>query len=256
VTDFNVDAAQSKAAKIAGFMFLLIVTGWTLNWIFVDSRLHGTGNAMAAAEAIMAHERLFRIGLANELIFSISGMVLAWALYRMLRPVNRDMALLALCLKLMDSVIGTFSVLASFIMLQVLNGKALLTAFKPEALQEIAGLFFRLRSNGAAIAMLFLGLGFIAFFYLLFKSKYVPRLLAGFGVFSYFLILVNAAANILVPRGATVPAVVSPLGMIFMAPSVLFELAIGFWLMFKGINVQAQEKPAVDSTVRRAGKSE
>jgi hypothetical protein len=238
MTKHAVDPSLGKAAKIAGSLFLLIVTGWTLNWIFVDSRLHGYGSAMDAAGAVMAHEQLFRIGLANELIFSISGMVLAWALYGILKKIDKDIALLALIWKLMDSAIGTVSVLASFIMLQVLNGKALLTAFKPEPLQEIAGLFFKLRSNGAAIAMLFLGLGFMAFFHLLFKSGYVPRLLAGFGVFSYLLIFVNAAAGILVPRGAAAPAVVSPVGMIFMAPSILFELAIGLWLLIKGVNVR------------------
>ncbi len=237
MTEFGVDPAQDKAAKIAGFLFLLIVIGWTLNWIFVDSRLHGSGSAMDAAGAVMAHEQLFRIGLANELIFSIGGMVLAWALYGMLKKIDKEIALLALCWKLMDSAIGIVSVLASFIMLQVLNGKALLTTLKPGPLREISGLFFRLRSNGAAIAMLFLGLAFIVFFYLLFKSKYVPGILAGFGIFSYFLIFVNAAADILVPRGAAVPAVVSPVGMIFMAPSILFELTIGLWLLVKGIRV-------------------
>ena len=127
MTDFTADPAQRKAAKIAGFMFLLIVIGWTLNWIFVDSRLHGTGNVMAAANTIMANELLFRIGMANELIFSISGMVLALALYSMLKPINRNLALLALCWKLMDAVIGTVNVLAAFIMLQMVNGKAYLT---------------------------------------------------------------------------------------------------------------------------------
>lgn len=238
MTEFTADPAQRKAAKIAGFMFLLIVTGWTLNWIFVDSRLHGTKNVMAAANAIMAHELLFRIGMANELIFSISGMVLALALYSMLKPINRNLALLALCWKLMDAVIGTVNVLAAFIMLQMVNGKAFLTVFKPEQLQDIAGLFFKLRSNGAAIGMLFLGLGFMAFFHLLFKSGYVPRLLAGFGVFSYFLIFVNSSVDILVPRNAAALTMVSPVGMIFMTPSILFELTIGLWLLIKGIRVR------------------
>ena len=74
MNDFSADPAQGKAARIAGFMFLLIVIGWTLNWIFIDSRLHGSGNVMAASDAILAHEQLFRVGLANELLFSISGM--------------------------------------------------------------------------------------------------------------------------------------------------------------------------------------
>lgn len=241
MTNYAVDSTRRNAAKIAGVMFLLIVIGWTLNWIFVESKFHGAGNIMATANNIMAHELLFRIGMANELIFSISGMVLALALYTMLKPVNRNLALLALCWKLMDAVVGTVNVLAAFIVLQILNGKAFLTSFKPEQLQEIAGLFFKLRSNGAAIAMLFLGLGFIVFFYLLFKSGYVPGILAGFGIFSYFLIFVNSAADILVPRNAAVLTMVSPVSMIFMTPSILFELTIGFWFIFKGINIQPQD---------------
>jgi hypothetical protein len=222
-------------------MFLLIVIGWTLNWIFVDSKIHAAGNVMATVNKIMANELLFRIGIANELIFSISGMVLALALYIILKPVNKNLALLALCWKLIDAVIGTVNVLATFIVLQMVNGKAAMAVFKPEQLQDIAGLFFNIRANGAAIAMLFLGLGFIVFFYLLFKSKYVPGILAGFGILSYFLIFVNSLANILVPQNAAVLTMVNPISMIFMTPSILFELTIGFWLIFKGINMPPQD---------------
>jgi hypothetical protein len=232
---------NKKIARIAGFMFLLIVIGWTLNWIFVDSKIHAAGNVMATVNKIMANELLFRIGIANELIFSISGMVLALALYIILKPVNKNLALLALCWKLMDAIIGTVNVLVTFIVLQMVNGKAAMTVCKPEQLQDIAGLFFNIRSNGAAIAMLFLGLGFMVFFYLLFKSKYVPGILAGFGILSYFLIFVNSLANILVPQNAAVLTMVNPISMIFMTPSILFELTIGFWFIFKGINIPPQD---------------
>ena len=256
MTNLAVDSSQRKAAKIAGFMFLLIVTGWTLHWIFVDSRLHAEGNVMATVNNIMANELLFRIGIANELIFSIGGIVLALALYIILKPVNKNLALLALCWKLVDAIIGAVNVLVAFLALQMVNGKAYVTVVKPEQLQDIAGLFFNIRANGATISMMFLGLGFIVFFYLLFKSKYVPGILAGFGILSYALILVNSLANILVPQNAAVLTMVNPISMIFMTPSILFELIIGFWLIWKGINVQAQENPAVDSAVRRDGKSE
>jgi hypothetical protein len=233
--------SNKKIARIAGFMFLLIVTGWTLNWIFVDSKIHAAGNVMATVNNIMANELLFRIGIANELIFSIFGIVLALGLYIILKPVNKNLALLALCWKLMDAIIGTVNVLVTFIVLQMVNGKATMTVFKPEQLQDIAGLFFNIRANGAAIAMLFLGLGFMVFFYLLFKSKYVPGILAGFGVLSYFLIFVNSLANILLPQNAAVLTMVNPISMIFMTPSILFELLIGFWLICKGINVPARD---------------
>jgi hypothetical protein len=238
MTDYTVDSSQRKAAKVAGFMFLLIVIGWTLNWIFVDAKLHVAGNAMATVNNIMANELLFRIGIANELVFSIGGIALALALYIILKPVNKNLALLALCWKLMDTVIGTANVLVTFIVLQMLNGKAHLAAFKPEQLQDSAGLFFNIRANGAAIAMLFLGLGFIVFFYLLFRSKYVPGILAAFGILSYVLILANSLANILVPQNAAVLTMVNPVSMIFMVPSILFELLIGIWLLLKGIRVK------------------
>jgi hypothetical protein len=244
MTSYAIDATQRKAAKVAGGIFLFIVIGWTLHWILVDSKLHVTGNVAATINNIMANELLFRIGIMDELVFSIVGIVLALALYIMLKPINKHFALLALCWKLIDAIVVIVNVLIAFIALQMLNGKAFLTAFKLEQLQDIAGLFFNIRANGATIAMLFLGLGFIVFFYLLFKSKYVPGILAGFGILAYFLIFVNSLANILVPRNAAVLTIVNPISMIFMAPSILFELTIGFWLIFKGINIQAKENLA------------
>jgi hypothetical protein len=117
------------------------------------------------------------------------------------------------------------------------NGKAYLKVFKPEQLQDIVGLFFNIRSNGATISMVFLGLGFIVFFYILYKSNYVPKILAGFGFLSYSLILINAIINILIPQNSSVTTMVNTIGMIFMTPSILFELMIGLWLLIKGIKI-------------------
>ncbi len=92
------EESQRKAAKVAGLMFLFIVIGWTLNWTFVDSKLIVAGNVTATVNNIMANELLFRIGITDELIFSFSGVVLALALYILLKPVNKNLALLALFL--------------------------------------------------------------------------------------------------------------------------------------------------------------
>jgi len=234
----NFEKSQRKAAKVAGFIFLFIVLGWILNWTFVDSKLTIAGNVTATATNILANEWLFRVGIMNELILSVSGFILAFALYVMLKPIDRNLALLALFLKMAESIVATVNVLAKFIVLQMLNGKAYLTVFKPEHLQDIAGLFFNIRSNGATITMVFLGLGFIVFFYLLYKSKYVPGILAGFGILSYFLILVNSFVTILIPQNGTMMTMVNSISMIFMTPSILFELIIGLWLLIKGIKLQ------------------
>ena len=238
MTNSIIEISQRKAAKVAGIIFLFIVTGWILNWTLVESRLAVAGNAAAAVNNIMANEQLFRIGIANELIFAISGIVLAAALYIILKPVNRNLALLALVLKLAESVISAVIVLVSFISLQMLNGKASLTVIKPEQLQDILGLFLNVRSTGATISMVFLGLNFILFFYILFKSRYVPGILSAFGILSYSLILVYSFASILIPQNATVLSMVNPISMMFFTPSILFEIAIGLWLLIKGLNIK------------------
>jgi hypothetical protein len=157
------EASQRKAAKVAGLMFLFIVIGWTLNWTLVDSKLIVAGNATATVNNIIANELLFRIGITNQLIFSISGVVLALALYIILKPVNKNLALLALFLKLTEAILGAVIALCSFIALLILNGQASLTAFEQEYIQALVGLFLNGRISISAIPMVFLGLNLMVF---------------------------------------------------------------------------------------------
>ncbi len=231
------EASQRKAAKVASLMFLFIVIGWTLNWTLVDSKLIVAGNVTATVNNIMANELLFRIGITNQLIFSISGVVLALALYIILKPVNKNLALLALFLKLTEAILGAVIALCSFIALLILNGQASLTAFEQEYMQALVGLFLNERISISAIPMVFLGLNLMIFIYILFKSKYVPRILAGFGTLSYALIFMYALITILSPNYAAIMII----QIICWAPSVLFELIIGLWLLIKGINVERRD---------------
>jgi Domain of unknown function (DUF4386) len=69
--------------------------------------------------------------------------------------------------------------------------------------------------------------------FLLFKSKYVPGILSGFGVISYTLILIYAFLTILLPNLASILII-----QIFCwAPSCIFELIIGLWLLIKGVKI-------------------
>lgn len=86
--------------------------------------------------------------------------------------------------------------------------------------------------------MVFLGINMTLFSYLLLKSKFVPKILAGFGIFSFALIFIHALMFIVAPQYA---------GMlnnqvIFYTPSGLFEIAIGLWLLIKGVNIEEREK--------------
>jgi hypothetical protein len=214
------------------FLFSLIVP--LLNWTFVLSKLVVAENVIATAKNIMANEFQFRIGITIELIMSVGLIVLGLALYIVLKPVNKNLALLALLWKLVEATIAAAIVLVSFIALQVLNGDAYVTVFTPVQLQVPVGLILNTHFATYSIPMVFLGLDMMVFSYLFFKSKYIPRILAGFGILSFALIFIHALMFILAPKYATMPIN----QVIFWAPSGLFEIMIGIWLLSKGVKVQ------------------
>ncbi len=183
----------------------------------------------------MADELLFRIGLSIELIMSVGLIVLAWALYIILKPVNKNLALLAICWKLAETTLAATIVLVSFIALQGLNTD--ISVFTPQQMRAFVGLILNKHTAIFAIPMVFLGLDMIVFSYLFFKSEYIPKILAGFGILSFALILIHALMYILAPKYAAMPIN----QIIFYAPSGLFEIIIGIWLLSKGIKLPERE---------------
>ncbi len=237
------ESSQKKAAKIAGFMFLFSFIVPTLNWALVLSKFNVAGNAEATANNIIANDLLFRIGITIELFMSVGLIVLGWALYIMLRKVNKSLALLALLIKLAEAAIGAVIVLISFIALLVLNSETYLTAYTPEQLIIPIGFILNAHTTIWAIPMVILGLDMMLFSYLFFKSRYIPRLIAGFGILSFALVFIHALMYITAPQYAAKLIVQT----IFWAPSGLFELIIGVWLLWKGINPQPHSLSDVGS---------
>ena len=227
------DTSQRIAVKVAGLFFILNLIVPLFNWSLVLSKFTVADNVIATAKNIMANELLFRIGITIELFMSVGLIALALALYIILKPVNKNLAMLALFLKLVEATIMAVTVLVPYIALQVLNGVAYQTAFTLEQLQFPLGLIFNSHTAITSIPMVFLGLDMIVFSYLFFKSKYIPGILAGFGILSFALILIHALMFILAPEYAMIPIN----QIIFWSPSGLFEIIIGIWLLSKGVNV-------------------
>jgi hypothetical protein len=234
MTSHIIEISQHKSAKVAGFMFLFSLIVPSLNWALILSKLVVAENVIATANNIMDNELLFRIGITIELIMSVGLIVLGLALYIVLKPVNKNLALLALLLKLVEATIAAGIVLVSFIALHVLYGDSYVTAFTPEQLKAPVGLILNAHTAVFSIPMVFLGLDMMVFSYLFFKSKYIPRILASFGILSFALIFIHSLMFILVPRYATMPIN----QVIFWFPSGLFEIVIGIWLLSKGLKIK------------------
>ena len=87
--------SQRKAATVVGFSYLFALPPAIFAEFYVLGRLIVYNNAVDTARNIMAHERLFRLGTASNLTVFAIDVVLIIALYLVLMPVNRSLALLA-----------------------------------------------------------------------------------------------------------------------------------------------------------------
>lgn len=224
-----IEPAQYTAAKVAGFLYLfLMVTG-----IFAEFYARGSlivrGDAVQTAKNIAASEWLFRVGIVSDLITFAGDVILVLALYVVLKPVNRNVALLAAFWRLAECAILGVITLNDFAALRLLSGADYLRAFDTSQLQAMARFFVGVQTDGYRIGIVFFGLGSTVFGYLWFKSHYIPRGLAAWGIFSSLVIAIVTLAIMVFPSLA---AVVVPF---YFAPIFIFEVTLGFWLLVKGI---------------------
>ena len=234
----SAEATTLVYARVAGFALLLGIIVSVLNIYFVDAKLIVPGNNAATANAIMANGFLFRLGIAAVIIIYASVVILSAALYITLKPVDKNLALLAMLLRLGEAILGGVTVLMSFIVLLLLNGKGYSAGIDTEQVQAWVGLFLTLRTAWLDVVLIFVGLGGTVFCYLFLKSKYVPRILAAWGLFTYSSMLILSFVSILFPTHSEMfETVLYGLG-------TLFEVLFGFWLLLKGINLQQRNNHA------------
>ena len=130
-----------KTARMAGFLYLAHFVAF----FFADNGVHstaiGSGDTAAMADNIVASEWLFRIGFVNFLLTALFFLLSAWALYVLLKPVNKDLALLFVLLNLGGVAIWCINQLGEFAALLLLSGADYLKVFQADQLQALAMLF-------------------------------------------------------------------------------------------------------------------
>ena len=219
-------------ARIAGLAYVISIMLGIFSVNYVESNLIIPGNDTATVANIMANEQLFRVGIVSEIMMYVLVILLSWSLYVILKTVNKNLALLALICRVGEAIIGAgVVVLSGLIPLLLLNGE---TVFETEQLPALVGLFLDVRSAGLDIVLIFIGVGGSIFCYLFYKSNYVPKIWAVWGMFTYLSMLIISLLSIILPN---FPETIK---MVFFVPGGLFELLFGFWLILKGVNVQAK----------------
>jgi hypothetical protein len=226
----TIDESQRKAARVVGFAYLFALPPAIFAEFYVRTRLVVFDNAAQTAQNIMAHERLFRLGIASNLTVFALDVVLIIALYVVLMPVNRSTALLATGWGLIETATLVVVTLSDFDVLRIVSGADYLHAFEANQLQALARLSVSAHGATYNVGLVLAGLRSTAFCYLWFKSRLIPRTLAAWGMVASFLMGASAFAFIIFPELAKVVGV-----EVYGAPIFFFELTMGFWLLLKGL---------------------
>ncbi len=153
----TVTVSPQLYARIGGVLYVYILVAGTFAELFVRSKLVVSRDAAATAANIMAGESLFRLGFSAELLHLACDVAVAMLLYALLRPVDRNIALLAAFMRLASDVILAIASLSHFAALHLLGGSEYLKAFQPDQLQSLALLAMKLQGDGYAISLMFFG---------------------------------------------------------------------------------------------------
>ena len=223
-----------KTARMAGVLYSIYI----VTTIFANvsrTKLIVFGDAIATANNILASEWLFRIGFMSDVLAGVLFLLAAWALYVLLKPVNKNIALLFLLLNLGGVAVQCINMLNLFSAVLLLSGADYLKVFQADQLQALAMLFLDLHKNGFMVAQLFYGVWLFPLGYLVFKSGYLPRILGIVLMVECFGWLMYTFQFFLFPSYVVI-------SYLSFAVGFIGEFSLTLWLLIKGVKDQ---KPAL-----------
>jgi Domain of unknown function (DUF4386) len=239
LTEWAPEPSPRSTARIAGVFYLLcVVTG--IFAIFATAGRIVEGDAAKTAAGILAHETLYRAGIAAGFIAAAAYIAVAVLLYHLLKPVSRTLARASVLFNVLGCAVGSVSTvcaLAPFVLL----GKPHLGAFSPEQLQALTYAFLKFGDEATYVSLIFFGFYMLVIGYLIFKSTFLPRILG---------ILVAAAGlSYLTYLWAPFAQSLQPFSML---PVMLGELGLTGWLLAGGVNAQRWSEVERAAATRRA----
>jgi hypothetical protein len=222
----------NRDARIAGFIYLLLAVAAPLRLVYIPSKLFVTGDAGATMANIVAHETLFRLGIAADLFCGTILLFVTLAFYRLFKDVDRRLAILVVLLGgVMPGTIYFFNVLNDFAVLVLAQGADFLAPFDKPQREALAKLFLRLHGQEILAAEIFWGLWLFPLAMLVYRSRFLPRLLAVWLIVNGIAYLAQSFCGVLLPQYEDWLADIA-------FPAELGEIAFLLWLLLMGARVR------------------
>jgi len=217
----------SRYSRVAGIAMLLSIIFGLLGEMILPGKIVVSKDAAATAANIVGDPTLFRLSFAAYLVEGLCDVALSVIFYILLRPVDRQLALMSAFFGIASMVIYAVSESSFFAASLVLGDTAGMEAFTQVQRSGLAYLAIRLSS---AIAWLFLCLYGIASMirgYLMARSTYIPKVLGILFIIGGMGFFLRSATYLLAPKLSS-PVLLLPMG--------LAGIPLMGWLLFRGID--------------------
>jgi len=219
---------NKKTARIAGMVFLLMVIFGLAAEIFFRQKIFSTSDMATTANNILSNTFLYRAGVLSDMLMSLSYMLTALILYKLLSSVNKNMAATMVVFATAGSVLLLFNILIEIAPLYILNGNEFMSTFNSSQRQSLAMLFYNLYQHGYMIGQIFFSLWVLPLGILIYKSGFIPKVLGILFIIETIFGLLAVTVHFLIPNAT--------LESIMMIPMMIAEFSFMFYLLIRGIN--------------------
>ena len=227
-----------SAARIAGYGYLAIFVLALFANFFVIERLIEPEDAATTADNILGSESLFRAGLVAFVLVFALDVVVAWALYLLFRPANKDLSLLTAWFRLVYTILLGIGAVGLFTVLRLTSGSDYLAAFTTGQLDAHVTLSLEAFDYAWLIGLACFGVHLFLLGVLGLRSGAVPRTLA-------LLLMVAGAAYVADTLAHALLANYADYENVFLVlvatPSLIAELWFTLWLLLSG----GKDRPTV-----------
>ena len=219
-----VEIPREPLARITGALYLAFV----LALVLADRFSHtGVSDVDLAYKALTTESTQFTLGLTLSLLSAFLFVMAAWGLYVLLRPVNRELALLFLLLNAIGVAIQVASYVPLIFAMVATDASVFNGAFSMAQIEGLQRLSFDVQKLTFLTAQLFFGAWLFPLGYLVYRSGFLPKFLGVLLILDGFAILFWFFQGMLLPD---YPALSTP----GLALSFVAEVGLGLWLLFRG----------------------
>ena len=234
--NFNAPISPKLYARNAGLLYLLIIVVGMFAVIFARDKLIVSGDPAATAGNLVAHNLLWRTGIAADLVMHLCDIPVMLVIFVLLRPVDKNMALLALLFNLVQTAVLVANKLNLVAALLPLGNATYLKAIPPAQADAQMYLSLKLHDIGFGVGLIFFGFTCLVNGYLIFRSGYFPKVI---GILLQIAGICYIASNFML---LLVPEIAAKLFPASILPCFIAELTFCLWLIFKGVDINIWNK--------------